>query len=117
MTSTNFSAFAISGVLARSPLAISFNFATEIFLLLEISSSIELQTEFNNDKVCSLLASLILLSKKGSTALLYFPWRMTSIFTPDFSCKSLKNINSADIPLKSKSPTGFMYIVFATEFK
>ena len=108
MISTNFSAFAISGVRARSPLAISFNLATEIVLLFEISAKTELQTEFNKDKVCSLLASLILLSKKGSTALLYFPWRITSILTPDFSCKSLKNINSADNPLKSKSPIGLI---------
>ena len=77
--------FAISGVLARSPLAISFNLATETFLLFEISAVTEFQTEFNNSEICSLLASLILLSKKGSTALLYFPCRITSILTPVLS--------------------------------
>ena len=59
-------------------------------------------------------ASLISFERKGSTALLYFPCRITSILTPVFSCKSLKNNTSEDNPLKSNTPTGFIKIESAT---
>jgi hypothetical protein len=56
-----------------APYNSTFNFSTGIFLLIEISVKTAFQTEFKRAEVCSRLASLILFSKNGSTALLNFP--------------------------------------------
>ncbi len=53
--------------------AILFSFEVLIFLLFEISIISSSQIDFKNEVICSLLFSLILFAKYGSTALLYFP--------------------------------------------
>ena len=103
--------------LANRLSATLFNSSTVIFLLSEISATISSQIDFKNAVICALLSSLILLYKNGSTALLYFPCLITSIFTPVLSSKSLKNNISEAKPLKSTNPTGFIKIESATELK
>ena len=85
--------------------AISLSFSTGILRLLAISVTMTFHIAESNSVSCLRLLSLILLSKKGSTALLYLPWRITSICTPLFSWSPLKKRTSEERPRSATLPS------------
>jgi len=107
-SSTSLKLTASSGNFNSNPSAIRFNSSSVTPLLSEIADNNRVQIPFASVKICSRFSGLIFSLVKGSTALLYFPWRIICISASSLSSVPLKNITSADRPRKSNIPSGFI---------